>query len=170
MKILMVIAQKDFRDEEFFEPKGIFEKNNIEVKVASHELATARGKLGGEVMPDLRLEDVDASEFDGVVFVGGGGSKVYADDPAAHKLISVFFDAGKTVGAICLAPLILSRAGILQRRKVTAWQGVEEELKERGAIYTGTPVEIDGNIVTGSGPDASREFGTKIVESLKSKG
>ena len=169
MKALIIIAQKDFRDEEFFEPKEILEKNGIEVRVASKELAMAYGKMGGEFMPDLKLEDAKADDFDAVIFVGGIGAEMYLDDPVAHNLANDFYNAGKIVAAICFAPLILAHAGILNGKKVTAWIGGKEDLEARGAAYTGNPVEIDGNIITGLGPRAAKEFGEKIVEILISK-
>lgn len=165
----MVIAQKDFRDEEFFEPKEILEKNGIEVKTASKELAMAYGKMGGKFMPNLKLEDAKAEDFDAVIFVGGIGSEMYLDDPVAHRIIKEFYETGKVVAAICFAPLILAHAGILDRKKATMWSGGKEDLEAHGAIYTGKSVEVDGNIITGSGPSAAKEFGDKIVEVLLKK-
>ena len=167
MKALIIIAQKDFRDEEFFEPKEILEKNGIEVKVASEELAMAYGKMGGEFMPDLKLEDAKAEDFDAIIFVGGIGAEMYLDDLVAHRLANDFYGAGKIVAAICFAPLILAHAGILNGKKVTAWIGGKEDLEAaHSAVYTGKAVEVDGNIITGSGPAAAKEFGEKIVQAL----
>jgi protease I len=78
-----------------------------------------------------------------------------------------FYDSGKIVAAICLAPAILAKAGLLSGVKATCTPDEEENLVAGGAEYTGAPVEVDGKIVTGSGPDAARRFGEKIVELLK---
>ena len=48
-KILMVIAQQDFRDEELFEPKEVFEGAGASVFVAAPRKETATGMLGGKV-------------------------------------------------------------------------------------------------------------------------
>lgn len=169
MKALIVIAQKDFRDEEFFEPKEILEENGIEVKTASRDLAMAYGKMGGEFMPDLKLRDAKPEDFDAVIFVGGIGAEMYLDDPVAHKIIKEFYEAGKVVAAICFAPLILAHAGILNGKRATMWGGGKDDLETNGAFYTGNPVEVDGNIITGSGPAAAKEFGEKIVSFLLKK-
>jgi len=169
MGVLIIIAQKDFRDEEFFEPKEILEKNGIEVKVASKELAMAYGKMGGEFMPDLKLEDAKAEDFDAIIFVGGIGAEMYLDDLVAHRLANDFYGAGKIVAAICFAPLILAHAGILNGKKVTVWIGGKEDLEAYGAVYTGKAVEVDSNIITGSGPAVAKEFGEKIIEVLLKK-
>src|SRR3989339_1716102 len=121
MKALIIIAQKDFRDEEFFEPKEILEKNGIEVKVASEELAMAYGKMGGEFMPDLKLEDAKAEDFDAIIFVGGIGAEMYLDDPVAHRLANDFHGGGKIVAAICFVSFFFLRLGVLKREKRESW-------------------------------------------------
>ncbi|MBI5071614.1 DJ-1/PfpI family protein [Candidatus Falkowbacteria bacterium] len=167
MKVLMVIAQKDFRDEEFFEPREVFIKNGTEVKVASQKLTEARGRLGGTTIPDVTIGEAEAQDFAAVIFVGGPGAAVYLNDSAAHKLARDFYAAGKIVAAICLGPSILANAGLLRGVRATCTPSEQENLKMRGAEYTGAPVEVDGKIVTACGPEASREFGKKIVELLK---
>lgn len=167
MKVLMIIAQEGFRDEEFFEPRDILIKNGIEVKVASQEMKMAHGKLGGSVMPDLTVSDADVDDFEAVIFVGGPGAAVYLDDPIAHKLAKDFYAAGKIVAAICMAPSILANAGLLENKKATAFPNEKANLKAHGANFTGAMVEVDGKIVTACGPEAAKEFGEKIVELLK---
>lgn len=168
MKVLIVIAQKNFRDEEFFEPRDVLIKNGIEVKVASQELKMARGKLDGAVMPDLTIDQAEVNDFDAVIFVGGPGTVVYLDDPVAHKLAREFFEAGKIVAAICMAPSILANTGLLSGKKATCFSSEKENLVAHGAKFTGASVEVDGKIVTARGPEAAREFGEKIVKLLKS--
>jgi len=167
MKVLMVVAQKDFRDEEFFEPRDVLIKNGVEVKVASQKKDLARGRLGGTVMPDMTLEEVDVGNFAAVVFVGGPGAAVYFDDPVAHKLARDFHGAGKWVAAICAAPSILANAGLVRGKRATCTAGEEENLKAKGADFTGAMVELDGKILTASGPEAARAFGKKLAELLK---
>jgi protease I len=167
MKILMIVAQKDFRDEEFFEPRDIFIKNGIDVEVASQELSLARGRLGGTVMPGLTVDEADLDDFSAIVLVGGRGAEVYLDDERIHDLAREFFNAGKIVAAICFAPAILAKAGLLSGVKATCTPNEEETLAAGGAEYTGALVEVDGKIITASGPDAAKSFGEKIVELLK---
>jgi len=167
MKVLIVIAPKDFRDEEFFEPRDIFIKNGIEVKVACRERGLARGKLGATVMPDLAVDEAEVNDFDAVIFVGGPGAAIYLDDPAAHKLAKAFYKAGRVVAAICMAPSILANAGLLEGKRATCFPSEKGNLKARGATYTGKTVEADGKIITACGPEAAEEFGEKIAELLK---
>jgi hypothetical protein len=55
--ILMIIARQDFRDEEYKEPRQIFEARGATITVASSSLEIAKGALGAQVKPDLLLEE-----------------------------------------------------------------------------------------------------------------
>lgn len=166
-KVLMVIASSNFRDEEYAEPRKILEQAGVDVKVACSTLNIAKGKLGLEVKPDLLLTDVREGDYDGIVFVGGGGSQEYFNNPAAHGLACEFFSNGKLTSAICIAPAILANAGLLDRKKATSFPSSADTLKARGALFTGSGVERDGGIVTGSGPEAAKQFGEKLLEVLR---
>jgi len=165
-KVVMVIAQDGFRDEEFLQPKEILERNGIEVKAASASLTEAKGMLGAKVKPDILVSDINIRDFAAVVFVGGAGASQYWDDPVAQKLAEDALNTNRIVAAICIAPVTLARAGILKGKRATVWPSEAEQLKAAGANYTGRAVEKDGDIITGSGPAASREFAEEIVRAL----
>lgn len=123
----------------------------------------AKGMFGGTVKPDTTLEDVDVSRFDALVFVGGSGAKIYFDDPTAHRLAREAYENGRVVAAICIAPSTLANAGLLGGKKATCFPSESQNLREKGAVYTGKPVEQDGRIVTADGPGSAREFGRVIA-------
>jgi protease I len=123
--------------------------------------------LGGKATPDKTLALVKAQDFDAVVFVGGAGAQAYFNDPAAHKLAKDAAAQGKVLGAICLGPAILARAGVLSGKKATVWSGARGDLEKGGADYTGNPVETSGKTVTANGPDAAAVFARAILAALK---
>jgi protease I len=168
-KVLMVIAKSKFRDEEYLEPRKTLESEGASITVASSSLDTAEGMLGLKVKPDILISDVKESDYDGIVFVGGGGAKEYFDSPVAHKLAQSFYSHGKLTSAICIAPAILANAGLLKEKKATSFPSSEGMLKAKGAVFTGNGVESDGKIVTGVGPEAAKKFGEKLVEILSGK-
>ena len=165
-KIVMVVAAGDFRDEEYFEPKAVFEKNGFSVTTASTVLDVVSGVKGGAVKPGLLLKDVKSSDFDAIVFVGGAGAQQYWDDLTAHTLAKDFLKNGKVTAAICIGPVILARAGVLRNRKATVFESESAQLAEYGSQYTGRDVEADGLIITAAGPFAAKEFGEKIAAAL----
>jgi protease I len=165
-RVVMIIAQENFRDEELLQPKKILEEAGITVKVASRAKGEATGMLGARVLPDMTLQDINVRDFDAIIFVGGQGASIYWDDPFAHSIANDANSAGKLVAAICIAPVTLAKAGLLKGKKATVWASEEGELTSEGARYTAKAVERDGNIITATGPAAAVEFAKKLVEAL----
>jgi 4-methyl-5(b-hydroxyethyl)-thiazole monophosphate biosynthesis len=77
------------------------------------------------------------------------------------RLITSFAGKKLPLAAICAAPLVLGRRGLLRGRKATCYPGFEGYLE--GAEYTAALVEEDGNFITGKGPGAAMEFAFAIV-------
>ena len=164
----MVIAPEDFRDEEYQIPRQIFEKERFQVTVASSRLGTAEGSRGMMTQINCLLDDVHASDYDAVVFVGGKGSWGYFDNPDAQRLAQETSRSSQTLlCAICSAPGILAKAGVLSGKRATSYERETELLKQKGAFFTGNPVEIDGKLITGDGPQAAEAFARSIVEALR---
>ncbi len=173
-KILFVIAKTDFRDEEYFIPKSILEKE-FEVKTASNGKAgeIALGFLGGEANIDLNIKDVNVDDYDAVIFVGGAGALKNLDNEDSYKLIKEVVGKNKLLCAICIAPTILAKAGVLKGKKATVWHSEIDKspikvLEENGAIFVDEDVVEDENLITANGPKAAEKFGNKILEKLKS--
>ena len=165
-KVLMVIASDQFRDEEYQKPRALLEKAGVRVTVASSSLKEATGMLGLKVKADILLKEAKMEEYDGVVFVGGMGATEYWESPVAHALARDAHEAGKLTSAICLAPMTLANAGLLKGKKATIWKDAVGDFKTKGVVYTGKPVERDGRIITGSGPEAAEEFGKALLDVL----
>ena len=165
-KILMVIAPMGYQDDEFEIPRNAFINAGHEVIVATKGAKEAAGALGGTAKIDIDISDVKAADYDAVVFIGGGGSSVYFLDENAQKIAVDSFNGKKVVAAICISPSILANAGILKGKEVTAFPSEEANLRDKGADFAGTDVEVDGNIVTASGPPAAKAFATEIMKLL----
>lgn len=170
-KVAMIIAFEKFKDEEYFIPREILEKAGFQISVISTSLGTAQGTDGGEVQVDVLLNDLKVEEYDGVIFVGGPGAFEYIDDREAHRIAKAAFQADKVLGAICIAPAILAKAGVLTGKKATVWsnhldKGAVKILEENGALYQDEDVVKDGKIITASGPQAAQEFGQLMVQAL----
>jgi protease I len=165
--ILMIIAHQDFRDEEYQEPRQIFEAKGATITVASSSLEVAKGALGAQVKPDLLLKDAAVGDYDAIVFVGGPGAQEYWDDPVAHAIAQDAVAQGKVLAAICIAPATLAKAGVLRGKNATVFSSEAEALKARGANYTGAGVERDGLIITANGPKAATKFAEEVAKALE---
>jgi protease I len=163
-RVLMVIAPKDFNDDEYFIPKKLFLEAGFEVATTSLE-KTAVSKNGQKQEVDFLLEDAEPN-FDVIVFAGGSGSTIYYDNEKAHVLARQFHEQDKLVAAICAAPGILAHAGLLKGRKATIHPNHLKNFVVNGVENTGNDVEEDGNIITANGPEAAEEFAKRIVKRL----
>lgn len=166
-KALLVIASRNFRDEELFDTQAELEKSGVQCVIASTSLSEAVGMLGGKARPALTIDKINAEDFDALVFVGGSGSETFFKNRFALGLCQKFANAGKVTAAICIAPMVLLNAGVLKGKKATISKGISEEFKEKGANYSGNPVEVDGLIFTAQGPKDAKEFGKRIAAFLK---
>ena len=167
MKALLIIANKDFRDEEYDEPRKILEANGVEVTVASASLAMAKGTLGMMVKPDILIDDVVVDDYDAIIFVGGSGADEYYTNQKALSIAKESVDSGKVLAAICIAPVTLGNAGVLDGKKATVYSSRIADLRAKGAIFVSDDVVQDGNIITASGPQTAGAFGQAILDAMK---
>jgi len=163
---LLVIAQEIFRDEEYAHPKAVLEARGVAVTTASLQPGLAVGKLGMTAVAEIDVATAGSRQWDCVAFIGGAGASVFFDDPDAHALARDTLAAGAVVGAICIAPSILARAGLLPGVPATAFASQRDDLVEHGAVWVQAPVVVSGRIVTANGPDAAHEFGQRLAELL----
>ena len=157
-RIAMVVADNDFTDEEYFETRAEFEREGAKVIVCSPRGTLAVSHNGRQLAVDSKLEAIASGQFDAIVLVGGAG--VVSSLGAEH--------VGKLVAAICSAPMVLAKAGLLRGRVATCYPDstVVGQLKTNGADYVDKPVVISGRIVTGNGPAASTEFARAVIKLL----
>ncbi len=164
--VLMVIAHNNFRDEEYTSAREAIAGSDTNITVASTVTEKAAGTQGLNVNPDMLIDDVNPTDYDAAVFIGGSGSSQYWHDIKAHEIATTLNKAGKTVAACSHATVTLAVAGILKEKSVTGHVTVIEKLQIAGANYTGKKVETDGNILTCTGTNAIKEFGESLKKAL----
>jgi protease I len=169
MKVLIAIAPEKFRDEELAEPVAALQKAGIGFDIASTRRGTCTGMLGAKAAATLAFEEVDPKPYDGIIVVGGSGSQAHLwEDDMLAVLVKYFRESGKVVAAICFAPVVLARAGVLKGRKATYSESpvAFREMKAGGAVLVNQPVVADTRIVTANGPGASKAFADAVVKAL----
>lgn len=134
---------------------------------------TAEGPIvasrGVRLLPDVSLDDaLSAGDYAAVVLPGGApGARALAEDPRILRLLAAFANDGKIIGAICAAPTVLLRAGLLAGRRVTAHPAVHAELRAEGIeVRASERVVIDGPFFTSQSPGTAFEFAYALVEAL----
>jgi len=167
--VLLVIAPKDFRDEELFVTQTELERCGLTTTIASSSRGECVGSKGGKAMATIAMSQINTDNYSTVVFIGGFGSRIFFEDASAIDLAKKMHAVGNTVAAICVAPVILAKAGLLKHRKATVFSSEIETIESLGAHYTGMDVTVDGNIITAYGPQSALRFAKRIADQLKEK-
>ncbi|OGS52257.1 MAG: hypothetical protein A3J79_04400 [Elusimicrobia bacterium RIFOXYB2_FULL_62_6] len=165
--VAMFIAFTGFRDEEYTAPKKILEAAGVKVVTVSTAKGLARGKFSATAEVDKTIAEINPADYDALALVGGPGALPQLDNPAVHAIFRRAAELGKIIGAICISPVVLAHAGLLKGKKVTCWPDGADELKKAGADHTGGEVEVDGKLVTASGPVPAKKYGQALLELLK---
>ena len=179
MKGVYLFLANGFEEIEALATVDILRRAGIDVKtVAINHDRTVCGAHGIPVISDWNRDEFDTSQIAGsgpedvMIFPGGlPGAKNLADDYYLMEQMKKHFADGGSVAAICAAPgLVASQLPGIEGRRVTCYDGFEENLMNEGAEYTGEPTETDGNLITGRGPGCAVRFALEIVRKLKGDG
>ncbi len=172
-KIAILIAPRGTEEPEFTEPKKAVEAAGAAVTVVgleTGEAATNNNDLdpGGSYRVDKTVQEVSATDFDGLVIPGGCiGSDKLRGDAAMVSFVRSFFDAGKPVGAICHAPWLLVEADVLKGRTVTSYATLKTDIANAGGHWVDEEAVVDNGLVTSRTPDDLPAFCAKIVEEFE---
>ena len=129
---------------------------NLEVKSAQNIIVHA----------DKLFSEVDLEQSDVLFLPGGPGHKSYMECPELLDAIKSHNAKGKRIAAICAAPSILGRLGILSGRKAMCFPGFEEYLQGARIVDAPERVVTDGNITTSRGMGTSVDLGLELVKLL----
>ncbi|MBQ7209695.1 MAG: DJ-1/PfpI family protein [Paludibacteraceae bacterium] len=119
------------------------------------------GAHGIDVKADVMFETVDFSDA-GMLILPGGGLMLGEHENLCRLLVE-HNNEGKLISAICAAPAILGKLGILEGKQATCYPGFESAL---GESYIGGLVVVSKNLITAKGPGLSSDFAFSIIERL----
>lgn len=165
-RVLMIVAPQGFRDEEFEEPYQALGAAGARVIIGSLRRGECVGAGGTKVQATLTPSQVKVADYDLLVLVGGPGMVKHLGDASLVKLAKEFGAAGKLTAAICVAPVILAKAGLLKGVKATVWPDMRPSLEVAGAELADEDVVVSGKIITASGPQAAKVFAHALISSL----
>ena len=161
-----ILLADGFEELEAIAPADILRRMELSVVLVGVASKQVRGSHGIELTADRTLNQLKTQTPRAVLLPGGmPGTKNLDANPAVGELVRRTAADGGLVGAICAAPMVLGRLGLLNGRRATCFPGFENFLK--GADVTGNKVENDGGIITAKGAGAAAEFGFEMLKELK---
>lgn len=169
-KMVYVFLANGFEEIEAITVIDVLRRGGAEVKTVSIGSESVVGSHGITVKCDLSekeaRESVDSSELEMIVFPGGMPGAANLD---ASETVEFFIEKAKAadayMAAICAAPMILGKRGLLKGHDATCYPGFEEYLE--GATHYDASVVLDGNFLTSNGPASALDFALQALSLLK---
>ena len=168
MKIACLLGQ-GFEDSEFRVPYDRLKGEGYSVEIiglkAGEELKGYKGKE--KVKAEKSIDQVKAEDYDALLIPGGQSPDHLRADPRMVEFVKTFDQAGKPIAAVCHGPQLLIAAHLVKGRTLTAWQTIQDDLRQIGATVKDEPVVRDRNWITSRKPDDLQQFSDAIVEELE---
>ena len=164
--MVYILLAPGFEEAEALTPADRHRRANIETALVSLSGETVAGSHGITVTADMTLEGVDLSQADMVVLPGGGtGVQNLGADPAVEKLVREAARRNIRLAAICAAPTLLGRWGLLEGKQAVCYPGMEESLTG-SQVQMARGVVADGTVITGRAAGSAFDFGLALVTAL----
>ena len=167
MKKVLVLLADGFEDIEAITVIDLLRRARINVDLVSIKDKVVKSGVGINMLIDKLIEEISPNEYDLLFLPGGGGVRKLDESKQVKKVVMDFYNQRKYISAICAAPMILGKLGLLDEKEFTCYPSFEQyapkgKYKEVGVIQ-------DGNIITGRGIGYANEFALHIIELLSSK-
>jgi len=148
----------------------LLRRAGIEVVTAGLDAQPVTASRGMTLLPDMTLEMALQQSFDMVVLPGGlPGAEHLGDDPRVIRLLQEMAASDAYTAAICAAPRVLARAGLLDGKRATSYPGALDIEAVPGIEYLETAVVTDGRVITSRGPGTAMDFALVLIETLVGK-
>lgn len=169
MKKVCIFLAEGFEEIEALTVVDMLRRAGITVTMAAvSESMEVTGAHGICVKADAPASDVLYEEMDMLVLPGGmPGTLNLGESRIVCEQVRAFADAGKLLAAICAAPGVFGKLGVLQGKEATCYPGCEEKLE--GAKVRYDAVVTDGNIITSRGMGTAIPFAAVLIEKLSGK-
>lgn len=161
MKAYIFLAN-GFEEMEVTYPISILRTAGIEIESVSIEgTKSLVGSHGVNIITDSLFTDKEFKDADMIILPGGQPGTNKLDSFIQLKDLITYYSKNKSIAAICAAPSILGKMGVLSGKEAICYPGYEYLLD--GAVISGSKVVTDGNIITAAGPGVAKEFAIEIV-------
>lgn len=129
-------------------------KKGETIKTAIHDFEgdlTYTEKPGHNFMLSYSFDQIDVDDYVGLAIAGGRAPEYLRLNKKVLEIVKHFFDTNKPVAAVCHGIQILTAAGVVKGRKLTAYPAVGPEVTIAGGEFQDIPATdafVDGNLVT----------------------
>jgi 4-methyl-5(b-hydroxyethyl)-thiazole monophosphate biosynthesis len=168
MPVAVVFLAEGFEDIEAVTVIDVLRRGGVDVTtVAVGGSLGVKSAHGIEMRADRLLESLGEGVWDAVILPGGmPGTENLSKSPGVIEILKRHAEAGRLICAICAAPMILGKRGILKGKNATCFPGCEDGMGDANMIPD-VPCVRDGNLVTGASAGCAIPFGLALIAALK---
>ena len=165
--MIAIFYADGFEEGEAIVPTDMLRRAGLETRTVS--ITNSNKVVGSHSIPvecDLTWNDFKAEDYDTLILPGGlRGTENLTNFAPLQEVLKAHNASGKLCCAICAAPSLLGKLGILNGKKYTCYPGFESD--SFGGTYQNTPVVHNDNVITARAMNASVEFAREIIKTLK---
>lgn len=159
------ILSNGFEDMEALATVDLLRRAKIEIDLVSiYNKDIVIGAYGTTVIPDKLMKDINVSNYDGLFIPGGGHSFKIRDEESVIDLVGEFYSQKKWLMAICAAPTVFGKMGIMNGISYTSFPGTEQEMGK--AIKEDKKVVRDKQFITARSVGVVYEFVFEIIKAV----
>jgi len=125
-------------------------------------------KEGYPAQETMSVKKAKAKDFKGVIIPGGYAPDHLRRHEEINNFVKNIFESGKLTAAICHGGWVLVSAGILEKKRVTSFMAIKDDMINAGAEYLDEEVVVDNNLITSRNPYDLPVFCREIISFLKS--
>ena len=163
--MIAVLLADGFEEIEALTPVDMLRRAGFDVKTVAIDSKIVIGSHKIPIICDAEASEVNENEISMLILPGGMPGSLNLDaSPYTDKFINAAIKNGGRLAAICAAPLVLGRRGLLSGKEAICYPGFEKELA--GAKISEKSVVTDGNITTAKGMGVALKFAEELVRLL----
>lgn len=174
-KRAIVVTAQGYEDEEVIYPVIRLKEAGFTVDIAVKGKILVMGRKNYPLETLVKfyaslvdVDTLDAELYDVVIIPGGfEGPDRVRQIPEVLKFVKKMFERGKVVAAVCHGPWVLISAGLVKGKKITGYTGIQDDIRNAGAIFVDAPVVEDGMLVTASHARDLGEFMVAVLDKVK---
>lgn len=166
MKKVLCVMSDQFEELEAVGTIALLRRAGVTVDVCALHGNQARGRFQLCISDLIPFSKANASDYDALFLPGGPHYAELQQNEAVKQLIMEFVHQNKLISAICAAPTILGKMGLLNQKHYTCFTSMNEDF---GGTYVDAYTARDGNIITGRSAAAVIDFAFLLIEALLGK-
>jgi 4-methyl-5(b-hydroxyethyl)-thiazole monophosphate biosynthesis len=163
MKKALIILAGGFEEIEAIVPIDLLKRAGINVTIVGLGEKEVVGSHGVKIVAD-EIFDKKNDDFDAIILPGGPGVSNLINDDGVLEIVKKFYETQKLCCAICAAPKVFDKLGMLKDRHYVCFPSVEPEIKN--GIYHSNNVVVDKNVLTSKAAGTAFDFSYSIIKHL----